>query len=114
MSTTVATTQTKLSTEVPQKCSSTPADGQKARLRHIPRPTDKHEERRWQLEHMAGAFRVFAKFGYCDGSSGHISVRDPVEPDTFWINPYSIHFGMVKVGSLAILCRSKDSSGGLG
>jgi ribulose-5-phosphate 4-epimerase/fuculose-1-phosphate aldolase len=24
---------------------------------------------------MAGAFRIFAKLGYSDGSSGHISLR---------------------------------------
>ena len=45
------------------------------RLHHIPTPNSKKEEQRWQLEHMAGAFRVFAKLGYADGGSGHISLR---------------------------------------
>jgi hypothetical protein len=35
------------------------------------------EKRVWQLQHMAGAFRVFAREGYAEGISGHISVRDP-------------------------------------
>lgn len=39
------------------------------------------------LEHMAGAFRVFARKGFTEGTSGHISVRDPLDPTTFWINP---------------------------
>lgn len=43
---------------------------------------DKH--RQWMLEHMAIAFRVFARKGYCEGMSGHISVRDPENPHTFW------------------------------
>lgn len=53
----------------------------------IPRITDPYKKRQWQLEHMAGAFRVFARKGFTEGTSGHISVRDPVDPDTFWINP---------------------------
>jgi hypothetical protein len=53
----------------------------------IPKIDDPYKKRQWQLEHMAGAFRVFARKGYCEGTSGHISVRDPVDPNTFWINP---------------------------
>lgn len=53
----------------------------------IPKFTDPYKQRQWQLEHMAGAFRVFARKGYTEGSAGHISVRDPVDPSTFWINP---------------------------
>lgn len=53
----------------------------------MPQFTDLHKKRRWQLEHMAGAFRVFARKGFTEGTAGHISVRDPVDPSTFWINP---------------------------
>lgn len=53
----------------------------------IPKIDDPYKKRQWQLEHMAGAFRVFARRGYGEGTSGHISVRDPVDPNTFWINP---------------------------
>ncbi|KAK0618755.1 Meiotically up-regulated gene 14 protein [Lasiodiplodia hormozganensis] len=49
---------------------------------------------------MAGAFRIFAKLGFADGASGHISLRDPVEPDTFWINPYGVHFGLLTVSDM--------------
>lgn len=52
----------------------------------IPTFEDKYAERQWAKEHMAGAFRVFAKLGYTDGSGGHISLRDPVRPDCFWIS----------------------------
>lgn len=53
----------------------------------IPKFDDPYKSRRWQLEHMAAAFRVFARKGYTEGTAGHISLRDPVQPNTFWINP---------------------------
>jgi len=40
--------------------------------------------RQWMLEHMAIAFRVFARKGYTEGMSGHISVRDPENHHAFW------------------------------
>lgn len=42
---------------------------------HIPWPATKEAQRKWQLEQMAGAFRIFAKLGFADGASGHISLR---------------------------------------
>lgn len=44
-------------------------------LHHIPWPETPLERRKWQLEQMAGAFRIFAKLGFADGASGHISLR---------------------------------------
>ncbi|KAL5410230.1 hypothetical protein PMIN03_005534 [Paraphaeosphaeria minitans] len=49
---------------------------------------------------MAGAFRVFAKLGFADGGSGHISLRDPIQPNTFWINPYGVHFALFTVSDM--------------
>ncbi|SCW01534.1 LAFE_0E01794g1_1 [Lachancea fermentati] len=60
----------------------------------------KEEERRHTLEHMACAFRVFGRRGYSEGSAGHISVRDPVNPETFWINPLGRHFSLMRVSDL--------------
>lgn len=52
------------------------SDASKAKSRYyIPRPATKIAERQWQLEQMAGAFRIFAKLGFADGGSGHISLR---------------------------------------
>ena len=42
------------------------------------------QHRQWMLEKMALAFRVFARKSYTEGMSGHISVRDPENPHTFW------------------------------
>ncbi|KAG7664183.1 uncharacterized protein J8A68_002287 [[Candida] subhashii] len=66
----------------------------------LPQFTNKHEERKWALQHMAGAFRVFARKGYTEGTAGHISIRDPVDPTTFWINPLGKHFGLIKASDL--------------
>lgn len=54
----------------------------------IPIIEDAWTRRQWMLEHIAGAFRVFARKGFTEGTAGHISLRDPIQPDTFWINPY--------------------------
>jgi hypothetical protein len=44
-------------------------------LYKVPTFTDKYAERTWAKQHMAGAFRIFAKLGYADGGAGHISLR---------------------------------------
>lgn len=66
----------------------------------IPKFTTKEEERVWAKQHMAAAFRVFARKGYTEGTAGHISLRDPIETDTFWINPLGKHFGLIKASDL--------------
>jgi hypothetical protein len=58
-------------------------DGQVKRLHHIPRPATKEAERTWLLQQMAAAFRIFAKLGFADGSSGHISLRGAVGTWTY-------------------------------
>ena len=58
------------------------------------------EERRYRQERLAAAFRIFAKFGFCEGVAGHITARDPEFMDTFWVNPFGMHFGQIKVSDL--------------
>ena len=53
----------------------------------IPIFSSVEKQRHHMLEHMAGAFRVFARKEYSEGMSGHISLRDPEDPHTFWTNP---------------------------
>ncbi|KAH3903280.1 related to novobiocin biosynthesis protein novR [Saccharomycodes ludwigii] len=60
----------------------------------------KEEERRATLEHMAGVFRVFGRRGFNEGAAGHISVRDPIDRSTFWINPLGRHFSLICVSDL--------------
>ncbi|CAG9983152.1 unnamed protein product [Clonostachys byssicola] len=95
--------------------------GRSAPIAGIPEFTDPYEERKWALERMAGAFRVIARKGYLEGTAGHISVRDPVDPDTFWINPTEMlkvddrlayHFGMIKVSDLVHVNMKGEIIGG--
>lgn len=62
----------------------------------IPQFTDMYAKRQWMLEHMAAAFRIFGRKGYAEGSAGHVSIKDPVTPGTFWINPLNKHFSLMK------------------
>ncbi|KAF2469799.1 class II aldolase/adducin domain-containing protein [Lindgomyces ingoldianus] len=62
---------------------------------------DRH--RAWILEHMAGAFRVFARKGFTEGMSGHISVRDPENCHTFWTNPLGKHFATLKASDMILV-----------
>lgn len=69
-------------------------------LNVIPTFATKEEERAWAKAQFVGVFRVFARLGYADGTNGHISLRGPIETDTFWINPWACHFGCIKVSGL--------------
>ncbi|KAH8177912.1 hypothetical protein LIA77_02994 [Sarocladium implicatum] len=86
--------------------------GEVKRIHRIPWPETLEAQRQWQLQQMAGAFRIFAKFGYADGGSGHISLRDPVQPETFWINPYGVHFGLLKVSDMVQVDAQGNRVGG--
>lgn len=67
------------------------------RMPGVPTFEDKHEERKWIKEHMAGSFRYWGKMGFGEGTAGHITVRDPVMPDHYWMNPFGMHFSLIKV-----------------
>jgi len=49
---------------------------------------DKYEERKYLKHRLALAFRIFAKHGFAEGVAGHITLRDPVDPGCFWVNPF--------------------------
>lgn len=34
------------------------------------------------------------------GVAGHITVRDPVDPTTFWVNPFGTAFSLIRVSDL--------------
>ncbi len=58
------------------------------------------EERAHRKAKLAAAFRMFSKAGLDEGVAGHITVRDPEEPDTFWVNPFGLHFSMIRSSDL--------------
>ncbi|KAH6707939.1 class II aldolase/adducin domain protein [Leptodontidium sp. MPI-SDFR-AT-0119] len=61
---------------------------------------NKYEERKYLKHRLALAFRVFAKFGFCEGVAGHITLRDPVDPKCFWVNPFGLHFSLITADDL--------------
>jgi ribulose-5-phosphate 4-epimerase/fuculose-1-phosphate aldolase len=58
------------------------------------------EERLHRKQRLAAAFRIFSQYGFDEGVAGHITARDPVEPDTFWVNAFGIHFSQITVSNL--------------
>ncbi|KAI5863365.1 arad-like aldolase/epimerase [Durotheca rogersii] len=59
--------------------------------------------RRHVLVHMSAIFRFFARSGFTEGQSGHISVRDPEYGGLMWMNPLGRHFGMLAAGDMICL-----------
>jgi ribulose-5-phosphate 4-epimerase/fuculose-1-phosphate aldolase len=62
------------------------------------------EERQHRKERMAATFRLFSKMGFDEGVTGHVTARDPELLDHFWVNPFGMHFGLIKASDL-ILCN---------
>jgi ribulose-5-phosphate 4-epimerase/fuculose-1-phosphate aldolase len=58
------------------------------------------DERRYRKQELAVAFRLFGKFGFGEGVAGHITVRDPENPEHFWVNPFGMSFRGVKASDL--------------
>jgi len=69
----------------------------------IPKFPTVEEERRHRKERLAAAFRLFAKFGFDEGVAGHITVRDPAQPDHFWVNPFGMHFRHIRASDLILV-----------
>ncbi|WWC57924.1 uncharacterized protein I303_100459 [Kwoniella dejecticola CBS 10117] len=72
--------------------------------RYVPRTfSDKYDERKYQKERLAAAFRLFSKLGLDEGVAGHITVRDAVNPHAFWVNPYGVAFDLLTVSDLLLI-----------
>ena len=73
-----------------------------------PKFADPADERLHRKQRLAAGFRLFSKFGFDEGVAGHITARDPEFPDTFWVNPFGVHFSQIKVSNL-IRCDHKGN-----
>ena len=72
-------------------------------LKGFPMPPsydDPAEQRQYLKTKLAGAFRIFGKFGFSEGVAGHITVRDPEHTDSFWVNPFGMSFNEIKASDL--------------
>jgi ribulose-5-phosphate 4-epimerase/fuculose-1-phosphate aldolase len=63
----------------------------------------KQEEREFLKFRLAQAFRIFGHLGYDEGAAGHITVRDPLKPDCFWVNPFGLHFSLIQAPDLILV-----------
>lgn len=61
------------------------------------------DARRYRKERLAGAFRIFAHYGIDEGVAGHITARDPELTDHFWVNPFGMYFGHIRVSDLLLV-----------
>ena len=61
------------------------------------------EERKHRKQRLAGAFRLFAKYGFDEGVAGHITARDPEHPEHFWVNPFGMHFSQIRASDLILV-----------
>ena len=66
------------------------------------------EERLHRKQKLAGALRIFGRFGFGEGVAGHITVRDPEFPDCFWVNPFGLSFRHMRVSDLILVNHSGD------
>jgi ribulose-5-phosphate 4-epimerase/fuculose-1-phosphate aldolase len=61
------------------------------------------EERRHRKQRLAAAFRLFGRFGFAEGTAGHITARDPGRTDHFWVNPLGMSFRHIRVKDLLLV-----------
>ena len=76
------------------------------RAKNVPKPpvfATFAEERRHRKERLAGAFRLFSRYGFDEGVAGHITARDPEYADHFWVNPFGVRVGQIRVLDLILV-----------
>jgi ribulose-5-phosphate 4-epimerase/fuculose-1-phosphate aldolase len=76
---------------------------QKPNAPQPPTFTSMEEERRHRKQRLAAALRLFSRYGFDEGIAGHITARDPEKPEQFWVNPFGMHFGLIKVSDLILV-----------
>lgn len=86
--------------EEPQRDATTSTVAQGLAYPHEPVFEDKYREREYKKGRLALAFRIFAKNGYDEGVAGHITLRDPVDPTSFWVNPFGVAWPLLKASDL--------------
>ncbi len=65
-------------------------------------------ERLFRKQRLAAALRLFGKFGFDEGVAGHITVRDPIDTETFWVNPMGRSFKLVRLSDLIRVSHDGD------
>ncbi|KAK4050805.1 hypothetical protein OIV83_003226 [Microbotryomycetes sp. JL201] len=74
--------------------------GDLAKLTAPPKFDNVEAERAYLKERLCAALRIFAKQGFDHHVAGHLTVRDPEDPHTFWVNPFGLSFSLMTVSDL--------------
>ena len=74
-----------------------------AAMLQYPKFESVEQDRHYRKSRLAGAYRIFGKFGFSEGVAGHITVRDPEYPECFWVNPFGISFRQIKMSDLILV-----------
>ena len=70
------------------------------------------EERESRKERLALAFRVFGMLGFDEGVAGHLTYRDPILKDHFWVNPFGVNFRLMTKSDLLLIGPDGKIKGG--
>ncbi|EXK25646.1 hypothetical protein FOMG_17718 [Fusarium oxysporum f. sp. melonis 26406] len=57
---------------------------------------DPYEERKYLKHRLALGFRVLANFGLAEGVAGYVTVRNSVDPNSFWVYPFGLYFSLIR------------------
>lgn len=80
----------------------------------VPELSSVDRERHERKLRLAAGFRIFASLGFDEGIAGHITARDPGNPDHFWVNPFGMDFSMIKVSDLLLVDHNGSVISGSG
>jgi len=75
---------------------------------------DANAKREHQKIRLAATFRIFASCGFSEGVAGHVTLRDPEDPNVFWVNPFGQHYGQVRVRDLILVDHAGEVVEGAG
>ncbi|KFY40671.1 hypothetical protein V494_03390 [Pseudogymnoascus sp. VKM F-4513 (FW-928)] len=93
-----------------------PVGGTKAKPVHlirIPKFIRLEDERAHRKLHHAAALRWLGAAGYNnEGAGGHVTVRDPILTDHFWINPHAVSWSYMKPSDLVLVNHEGEVVGG--
>ena len=73
-----------------------------------PPSTTSRTNARHRKQRLAAALRLFGHFGFDEGLAGHITARDPEQPDHFWVNPLGMNFKLIRVKDLILVNDQGD------
>ena len=107
-STTSASTEAKARTEA-----ATATTGQDLAMPFPPTFETIEQERMHRKVRLAAAFRMFSKAGLDEGVAGHITARDPEFTDSYWVNPFGMHFSLIKQSDLVRVDHTGQVAGGM-